>query len=450
MIKSGFLIAQLILATAASATVNLGVFIGNHRGLPGEPNLLYAGKDAQDVRGALSALGGLEAAASPLLIDQPPAAVMAELDSIRIRIAALRARGETVQLIVYYSGHGGRSGFHMEGRELAMTAIRDVFQRTDANVKILVADACYSGAMLQAKGGRQVAPLEVHYSDAPGTEGSAWIASSSAVEVSNESKEFKGSLFTAYFLRAINGEGDFDKDGSVTLWEAYAFAKANLRNKVFGAAGFRQTPYFSEEVKGPDPIVLTRVSRGDAKAWQQPARMRLAEKGGEGAAAGPAGGSLAFRLDPYFPERDEPSFNIRALLHFPGGPWEWHAGAGWLQPVDMPVRSFGIERGFLVTGGAERRWRLGANTGVFAGADLELWWARSVSKLETINIPIIDFRSWGALPAGVATAGLDVAIGDRLRVPLMLQAGYGWNPAGASEAVPNMGVSLGLRYLAGP
>lgn len=257
------LLAALLPAATAAGMTRMAVIVGNNAGLPDEKVLQFAARDAENVSATLEQLGGVDRGMGSLLLDRPPADLMRALDEARARIAALRARGQQVQLLIYYSGHGSEEALHMNGGRLPMAAIRESFRGLEADLKILIADACFSGALLREKGGSLGGAVPVTYRDELKVNGSAILTSSSAGELSQESRELRGSLFTHYFVSAIRGAGDADRDGSVSLWEAYAHTLSAMRRKL-AASGKDQNPEFEVDLRGSENVVLTRVRLGQA------------------------------------------------------------------------------------------------------------------------------------------------------------------------------------------
>jgi hypothetical protein len=242
----------------------LAIVVGDNTGLPDEKPLSYATRDAEQVFAALAQLGGLDKGAGTLLLDVGPDQVRLALKSMRERIRALKAQGRKSQLLVYYSGHGSDEALHMEGERLPLSEMRGIFAGMEADFKLLVADACFSGSLLQGKGAGLADPVPIRYQDELSVNGSAILTSSSAGELSQESKELRGSLFTHYFVTALRGGADFDRDGKITLWEAYAYTQASLRRRQGGGRAGAQTPGFDVQARGSDNVVLTRIDLGQA------------------------------------------------------------------------------------------------------------------------------------------------------------------------------------------
>jgi len=252
------------LCLPASGLDRLALVIGDNEGLSDEKPLSYATRDAEQVYSTLSQLGGLDKGSGTLLLDADVDKVRLALKSIRERVRALKSQGRKCQILLYYSGHGSDEALHMEGASLPLSEVRDYFAGLEADFKLLIADACFSGSLIQAKGAGLADPVPIRYQDELSVNGSAILTSSSAGELSQESKELQGSLFTHFFVTALRGAADFDRDGKITLWEAYAFTQASLRRRLAGDKATAQTPGFDVQARGSDNVVLTRLELGQA------------------------------------------------------------------------------------------------------------------------------------------------------------------------------------------
>lgn len=248
----------------AYSMVRMAVFIGNNIGLADDKPLRYATRDAEQVKAALSELGGIDKGRGQLLLDPDAGKVLAVLQATRDAIVALRGQGQQVQLLLYYSGHGSEDALHMNGEKLPMAKVRGYFKDLEANLKILIADACFSGSLIQAKGAVLAEGVPITYHDSLKVNGSAILTSSSAGEISQESKELKGSLFTHYLLTAIRGAGDADRDGKVSLWEAYNHTQASLRRRLATRNVPAQNPEFDVDLRGSENVILTRLDLGQS------------------------------------------------------------------------------------------------------------------------------------------------------------------------------------------
>ncbi|HKP94202.1 MAG TPA: caspase family protein [Fibrobacteria bacterium] len=262
--RKGLAAGILLLGLPACGLDRLALVVGDNEGLADEKPLSYATRDAEQVYAALVQLGGVDKGAGYLLLEADAAKVKLALGDMRARVQSLKARGRKVQVLIYYSGHGSDQALHVQGESLPLAEVRDYFSGLAADFKLLIADACFSGSLIQAKGGGLADPIPIHYQDELSVNGSAILTSSSAGEISRESRELRGSLFTHYFVTGLRGAADFDRDGKVTLWEAYAYTQAGLRLRLAREKALSQTPGFDVDAHGSDGVVLTRLDLGQA------------------------------------------------------------------------------------------------------------------------------------------------------------------------------------------
>jgi hypothetical protein len=254
----------LALCLPARALVRIAIVVGNNAGLADEKTLSFATRDAEQVYAALLQLGGADKGQGVLLLDADAGKVRAALKDVGRRLHTLKTQGQKVQVLIYFSGHGSDAALHVNGEKVPLEEIRAYFKEIEADFKLLIADACFSGSLIQAKGAVLADPFPIHYQDDLKVSGSAILTSSSAGELSQESRELQGSLFTHYLLSALRGAADFDRDGKVTLWEAYNHTQASLRRRLAGVKNAAQTPEFDVDAHGSDNVVLTRVDLGQA------------------------------------------------------------------------------------------------------------------------------------------------------------------------------------------
>ncbi|MBL8027377.1 MAG: caspase family protein [Fibrobacteres bacterium] len=256
------LAALLMLFTISDAEiVKLSLVIGNNIGLANEKPLKYAVSDAKRVSDVFNALSGVDKDRSYLCLNKDISEVEALLQEVSGRVKEIKKQDKSVQLTVYYSGHGGDDGFHMNGKTLEVATIRKRFEEMDADLKILIADACFSGALLDEKGGRVIKPATVYSQKDLNVKGSIILTSSSAGEFSHESKDLKGSLFTHYFISGLRGAADYDRDSKISLWECYHFARVNTLREAGESV---QNPSFDYQVQGTENPVLANMNNGNA------------------------------------------------------------------------------------------------------------------------------------------------------------------------------------------
>ena len=162
--------------------------------------------------------------------------------------------GREDRVLFYFAGHGqtedlpsgGKKGYiipvdadpsNYSSTAISMEQIRSLSSRIPAKHILYVMDSCYSGLGLSRSYGaspkmsgylRKVASMRVVQIVTAGGKG--------------EQVQERGGhgLFTTYFLRAIDGEADINKDGVVTGTELGAY----LRPRVSDASQQAQTPLY--------------------------------------------------------------------------------------------------------------------------------------------------------------------------------------------------------------
>ena len=162
--------------------------------------------------------------------------------------------GRDDRVFFYFAGHGqtedlasgGKKGYiipvdadtsNYSATAISMEQIRSLSSRIPAKHLLYVMDSCYSGLGLSRSFGvspkisdylRKVASMRVVQIITAGGKG-------------EQAQEREGhGLFTTYFLRALEGEADFNKDSVVTGTELGAY----LRPTVSNASQQSQTPLY--------------------------------------------------------------------------------------------------------------------------------------------------------------------------------------------------------------
>lgn len=171
-------------------------------------------------------------------------------------------------LLFYYSGHGfaqdgesyliGYDGRHLalQDTAIAISRVKQIMQEAPARAKVLLLDACHSGADIGQKGPRPMSPqfIERVFEQAAGL---AILSSCQQGQLSYEWRERERSAFTHFLLEALQGAADRDAKGFVTVQDASRHVSngvrtwASQRNRV-------QIPTFQAEMSGD--IVLTYYS----------------------------------------------------------------------------------------------------------------------------------------------------------------------------------------------
>ncbi len=253
--RGGLAAALLLLAAPARAEVErFAVVVGNNLGSGEDAPLRYAESDAARVATVLREVGDVRPANLVLLRGEDADTVRRTLIAVNERV---RAAGSQTVLLVFYSGHADAEALHLGRSRLELSELEQLVRGSAARFRLLVLDACRSGALTRVKGGTPVPPFDVQVSERVPGEGAVFLTSSSASEDSQESDELKGSFFTQALVSGLLGAADADGDGKVTLREAYAYAyAATLRASSKSWAG-TQHPTFQYEFRGQGDFVLT-------------------------------------------------------------------------------------------------------------------------------------------------------------------------------------------------
>lgn len=242
---------------AEAAPRRVAVVIGANAGLPGETPLRYAEADAERIARILRDLGGFGAADVLLLTRTDADEVRRALIAVNARLRAER----NALLFVYFSGHGDAESLHLAETRFDMGELRELLAGSPARTRVLVVDACRSGAVTRVKGGRPGPAFAIDF-EAGNVEGMAILTSSAAGEDSQESDDLGASIFTHFLASALQGAADRDGDGGVTLAEAFAYAADRTLAASAATLAGPQHPTYRFELGGRDDLVLTRP--GDA------------------------------------------------------------------------------------------------------------------------------------------------------------------------------------------
>lgn len=221
-------------------------------------------KDVEATREQLVA-GGFDPARVRLLTDSTN-----EKPTRANILTALKAIADATEpddlLLFDYSGHGDEAGGESylvarDGRHLVLgdTAvpvmrIKQIMDAAPARAKVILLDACHSGANIGQKGPKPMTP-EFIARVFEQAEGMAILASCKQSQLSYEWRAQERSVFTHYLLDALKGEADRDAKGFVTVQDA----SRHVTNGVKLWASQRnvsQTPTLQYTVAGD--IILAR------------------------------------------------------------------------------------------------------------------------------------------------------------------------------------------------
>jgi hypothetical protein len=252
-----FLVGDLALA---SGTVRrLALSAGANYGGADRPQLRYAVSDAENFAHVMATLGGVEDA-DLVLLKQPSLFELEEaLDGLRGRIASSKRPGNDgpvrTEVVLYFSGHANETGLLLGRETFSYRSLRNWMDLVEADVRIAVLDACASGAITRLKGGRHRKPFLVDASS--NMRGHAFLTSSSADEVAQESDGIGASFFTHYLVSGLRGAADTSADGRVTLNEAYQFAFNETLGQTTETQAGAQHPAYDINLSGTGEVVIT-------------------------------------------------------------------------------------------------------------------------------------------------------------------------------------------------
>jgi hypothetical protein len=239
----------------ASESHRYALLVGTNDGGPDRATLRYAHQDADAMGQVLGTLGGVSADRSRTLYDPTRDEVTAAFDALSAEIAADPARTEVV---FYFSGHSDEEGLLLGDELLPWRDVRAAIEGLGADVRLAILDSCASGSLILAKGGTHVSPFVVDVGTQ--VEGSAYLTSSSADEVSQEGERVGGSYFTHALRTGLLGAADVTGDGRVTLTEAYAFARDETLQQTERTQHGPQHANYDLQLEGSGELVLTDLS----------------------------------------------------------------------------------------------------------------------------------------------------------------------------------------------
>jgi Caspase domain len=237
----------------------LALVMGANNGGRGRVTLRYALDDARSVLSVLHDLGGVQPGDSVFLEEPGREAVFRELGNLRAKLDQLRPRFRRLEVVFYYSGHSDEENLLLGNEKVSYQEIREAITALNADVRIAVLDSCASGAFTQSKGVKKRAPFLVD--SAYDMKGTAFMTSSSADEVSQESRRRRGSFFTHNLVSALRGAADLNLDGRITLTEAYQFAFDETLAQTEKTAGGPQHPNYNIQMSGTGDVIITDITK---------------------------------------------------------------------------------------------------------------------------------------------------------------------------------------------
>jgi hypothetical protein len=284
------LAASLASAPRASATTpaasgvrlrRFALLIGVNDGGAARAKLRYATSDARAVARVLENLGGV-APADLVFVDTPTrSAAMDGFARVESLLRAGATPGVRRELLVYYSGHSDEEGLLLGNERVTYDELRTRIKSLPADLRVAILDSCASGAFTRGKGGVRRPPFLVDAST--DMRGHAFLTSSAANEVAQESDRISASFFTYYLVSGLRGAADVNQDHRVTLQEAYQFASAETLARTERTRGGPQHAAYEFDLTGTGEMVVTDVRTTQASlvlASDLAGRITVREAGG--------------------------------------------------------------------------------------------------------------------------------------------------------------------------
>jgi hypothetical protein len=168
-------------------------------------------------------------------------------------------------ILFYFSGHGYEKDDKafilctdsytnaIEETAIPMETVKRIMQDSLARIKILVIDACHSGAIKGVKNsGIMTKTLFEAFFPAP--EGFVVLSSCKLGECSYEWEEKEHGVFSYYLLEGLRGAADKDADGLITITDAHKYTSDNVKRWAF-KKGLEQNPTLEAKISGDIPLV---------------------------------------------------------------------------------------------------------------------------------------------------------------------------------------------------
>ncbi len=321
LLAAGALAITLATPAMAQEELRIGIFVGNNQGAAADIPLLFAVSDAQKMRDLFVEYGHIKPGDATLLSNGSRHLVEKAFDSMHSKLVNAKNNGQPTAVIFYYSGHGDDESLHLGPTQIEHEEVRRWLENTGADVSVAMLDACQSGSAIRTKGGVR-GPSFGFAVEVERTQGTAVLTSSAASELSQESAEVGGGFFTHYLSTALLGAADLDKDGEVSLTEAYAHVHGETAFGTRETAG-SQSPRYDFDLVGAGSYTLTTLEKanshlsfqgsldGTFSVWDESRKRYVAEVNGEKTA------QLAVRPGTYYVHRrmpgwmDEATYTVR-------------------------------------------------------------------------------------------------------------------------------------------
>jgi hypothetical protein len=241
------------------------LLVGSNQGGSGQEALRFANEDARRMFDVLTEAGDYRPENVALVLSSRRSDLVHALENVTARLIEENKKGKKTLFLFYYSGHARANALNLGEEELPLTELRERLEQVPAAVTVAVLDACQSGAISHIKGSEASADFSYDSVARFTTSGIALMASSAASELSQESEDLHSSYFTHHLAVALRGAGDADRDGQVTLGEAYHYAYHHtLLDTAITKVGSQHVT-LETDLKGKGEVVLSYPAQAHAQ-----------------------------------------------------------------------------------------------------------------------------------------------------------------------------------------
>ena len=213
-----------------------------------------------------------------MVVRPTPDLLRERLARLTARVEADRAAGRQARLFFYYSGHARATALDLGPAPMPLAELRQRLFAVPATLTVVVLDACQSGAFSDSagrgrvKGAAPAADFSFNSRQQLDASGVAVLASSSGSELSQESEQLRSSYFTHHLLVGLRGAGDANRDGTVSVDEAYRYAYHQTLLATAATAVGGQHVSLEVDLKGHGEVPLS-FPRAATAAIELPAAL---------------------------------------------------------------------------------------------------------------------------------------------------------------------------------
>lgn len=238
--------------------VRMGVIVASQNGLGEDRPLRFAYRDGEKLERMLATVGQIAPADLFMFKREDRKGLLASLADAGARMAEIKASGRKVFLQFYYTGHGEAHYFHFRDGRVSFDEVKEALGAARADARVYVLDVCYGASFFNSKGFSVAPPLQLRMDVERAARGEVTISSSAVDEQAYEVRTLGGSIFTSHWIMALRGAGDRNRDGQVTLFEAYNYAYDRTSGYSAETLARPQHPSFQMDLTGARDMMLAR------------------------------------------------------------------------------------------------------------------------------------------------------------------------------------------------